>query len=137
MSELKNKIEADYMQALRNKNAVAKNLLSVIRGEIQSAEKQPGAPADLPDGDVLRILTKLAKSIRDTQAVQPSAQSAEELFIVESYLPKQMTEQEIADAISAIPGEPNIAEVMRAFANLPADRKTVSAVYHRIKNNKN
>lgn len=136
MSELKNKIEADYMQALRNKNAVAKNLLSVIRGEIQSAEKQPGAPADLPDGDVLRILTKLAKSIRDTQAVQSSEQSAEELFIVESYLPKQMTEQEITDVILAIPGEPNIAEVMRAFANMPADRKTVSAVYHRIKTNK-
>jgi len=36
---LKEKINADYMTAFRAKNTVAKNLLSVIKGEIQTTEK--------------------------------------------------------------------------------------------------
>ena len=46
---LKEKISTDYMSAFRAKNTVAKNLLSVIKGEIQTIEKNTGeSPFDLP-----------------------------------------------------------------------------------------
>ena len=131
---LKEKISADYMSAFRNKNTVAKNLLSVIKGEIQTIEKNTGVE-NLSDADVTKILNKTVKSLKETNASFPSAQTAEELFIVESYLPKQMNETEITVKIQELVGEgaSNVAEIMRAFAALPADRKLVASIYHSLK----
>ena len=131
---LKEKISADYMSAFRNKNTVAKNLLSVIKGEIQTLEKNAGAE-NLSDEEVTKILNKTVKSLKETQSKFPSAQTAEELFIVESYLPKQMSETEIVSKIQELVegGAGNIADIMRAFAKLPADRQLVSSIYHSLK----
>ena len=131
---LKEKINADYMSAFRAKNTVAKNLLSVIKGEIQTIEKNTGVE-NLSDEEVTKILAKTRKSLEETRSKFPSDQTTEELFIVESYLPKQMNESEIAVKIQELVdgGASNIAEIMRAFASLPADRKLVSSVYHSLK----
>ena len=131
---LKEKINADYMSAFRAKNTVAKNLLSVIKGEIQTIEKNTGVE-NLSDEEVTKILAKTRKSLEETRSKLPSDQTTEELFIVESYLPKQMNESEIAVKIQELVdgGASNIAEIMRAFASLPADRKLVSSVYHSLK----
>lgn len=131
---LKEKISADYMSAFKAKNTVAKNLLSVIKGEIQTIEKNQGID-NLSDEEVTKILNKTLKSLKETNASFPSAQTAEELFIVESYLPKQMSEDEITVKVQELIAENdlNIAEVMRAFASYPADRKLVAEVYHSLK----
>lgn len=131
---LKEKINADYMSAFKTKNTVAKNLLSVIKGEIQTIEKNQGID-NLSDEEVTKILNKTVKSLKETNASFPSEQTAEELLIVESYLPKQMTEEEITTKIQEMISENdlNIAEVMRAFASYPADRKLVAEVYHSLK----
>jgi uncharacterized protein YqeY len=127
---LKQKINADYMTAFKEKNSVAKNLLSVIKGEIQTIEKNTKVE-NLSDREVVKILSKTVKSLKETNASFPSAQTAEELFIVESYLPTQMTEAEISTKMDEViaAGAGNIAEVMRAFDTLPADRKLVSQIY--------
>ena len=131
---LKEKISADYMSAFRAKNTVAKNLLSVIKGEIQTIEKNQNID-NLSDEEVTKILNKTVKSLKETNTSFPSAQTAEELFIVESYLPKQMSEDEIRVKVQELISENdlNIAEVMRAFVSYPADRKLVAEVYHSLK----
>lgn len=131
---LKEKIYADYMSAFRNKNTVAKNLLSVIKGEIQTIEKNNGTE-NLSDDEVTKILNKTVKSLKETNTSFPSEQTAEELFIVESYLPKQMNEEEIKAKINELVegGAGNVAEIMRAFASLPADRKLVASIYQTLK----
>lgn len=131
---LKEKINADYMTAFKTKNTVAKNLLSVIKGEIQTIEKNTGVE-NMSDEDVIKILNKSVKSLKETQASFPSTQTAEELFIVESYLPKQMSEDEIRVKIQELmnEGAGNVAEIMRAFATLPADRKTVAQIFNSLK----
>ena len=131
---LKEKINADYMLAFKAKNTIAKNLLSVIKGEIQTIEKNQGID-NLSDEEVTKILNKTVKSLKETNASFPSEQTAEELLIVESYLPKQMTEDEITTKIQELISEKdlNIAEVMRAFASYPADRKLVAEVYNSLK----
>ena len=128
---LKEKINADYMTAFKAKNTVAKNLLSVIKGEIQTIEKNIGVE-NLPDEEVIKILNKSVKSLKETQTKFPSIQTAEELFIIESYLPKQMSEEEIRNKIVELKanGAENIAEIMRAFASLPADRKEVARIFN-------
>jgi len=127
---LKEKINADYMSAFKSKNVVAKNLLSVVKGEIQTIEKNIGVDS-LSDDEVVKILNKTVKSLKETQSKSPSAQTAEELFIIESYLPKQMTEEEILFKIGELisSGASSTGEIMRGFAGLPADRKMVSEIY--------
>jgi uncharacterized protein YqeY len=132
---LKEKINIDYMAAFRSKNVVAKNLLSVIKGEIQTQEKNAGIET-LSDEEVTKILNKTVKSLKETQSKFPSEQTTQELAIVESYLPKQMSESEITTKIQeliALAGASNLGEIMKAFANLPADRKLVSNLYNSLK----
>ena len=70
--KLKEKINADYMTAFRAKNTTAKNLLSVIKGEIQTTEKNTGVE-NMSDEDVMKILKKTVKSLKETNASFPSA----------------------------------------------------------------
>jgi uncharacterized protein YqeY len=128
---LKEKINADYMTAFKSKNVLAKNLLSVIKGEIQTTEKNVGVET-LSDEEVTKILNKTVKSLKETQSKAATVQTAEELFIVESYLPKQMTAEEIEmkiDDLIESGAASNMGEVMKAFGGLPADRKLVSDIY--------
>lgn len=128
---LKEKINADYMTAFKSKNVIAKNLLSVIKGEIQTIEKNVGVET-LSDEEVTKILAKTRKSLEETRSKFPSDQVTEELFIVESYLPKQMTSEEIEmkiDEMIEFGAASNVGEVMKAFSGLPADRKLVSDIY--------
>jgi uncharacterized protein YqeY len=132
---LKEKINADFITAMKNKEQVKKNLLSVIRGEIQTMEKNMGGNTVILDDDITNILNKIAKSLRESIKISPTDELNEELTIVESYLPKQMTQEEITIIVKQLIEENdlNIAEVMRHFGNLPADRKEVSSIYHSLK----
>ena len=134
---IKEQINKDYMTAFKAKNTVAKNLLSVVKGEIQTAEKNTGVE-DLSDEDVLKILTKTAKSLNETiKSLSPIdgkgediVQACAELAILKCYLPKQMSREEISQKVTEIvnSGVTNIGAIMKEFAQLPADKKVVSEV---------
>ena len=126
---LKQRINADYIDALKNKQIDKKNFLGVIRGEIQNEEFRALGIGD--DATVLNILRKIEKSLKQTN----TAESLAELEYIKPYLPEEMTEADIVAKITELKanGASNIAEVMRAFATLPADRKLVSEVYHSMK----
>ena len=129
---LKEKINKDYLEAFKAKNTVAKNLLSVIKGEIQTIEKNTGVE-NLSDEDVTKILNKSVKSLKETLA-SVSGEKVEsvqlELNIVESYLPKQLSVEEIQSKIDALvaSGVKNLGQIMKEFSTLPADKKVVSEI---------
>lgn len=133
METLKVKINADYMSAFKAKNTIAKNLLSVIKGEIQTIEKNQGIET-LSDEEVTKILNKTVKSLKETNTSFPSEQTTEELVIVESYLPKQLSKDEIVNKVTELKnnGITNIGLIMKEFASLPVDRKIVSEVIKEI-----
>jgi uncharacterized protein YqeY len=131
---LKEKINKDYIEAFKAKNTVSKNLLSVIKGEIQTLEKNTGVES-LSDEDVIKILNKSVKSLKETiKSLAPTdngeslVQTCAELAIVECYLPKLMSEQEIQIKIDSLitSGVTNIGMIMKEFNSLPADKKLVS-----------
>lgn len=130
---LKEKISADYMTAFKSKNVVAKNLLSVIKGEIQTQEKNTGVET-LSDEEVTKILAKTRKSLEETRSKFPSDQTTEEIFIVESYLPKQLSREDIVVKVTElkVAGITNIGQIMKEFATLPVDRKIVSEVIKEV-----
>jgi uncharacterized protein YqeY len=134
---LREKIYTDYMTAFKERDAVKKNLLSVVKGEIQTLEKNLGVES-LGDDEIIKILNKVAKSLREVMVTDNAKILSDvrvELDIIEAYLPKQMTEDEIKTKIQELldGGSSNIADIMRAFATLPADRQKVSQIYHNLK----
>jgi uncharacterized protein YqeY len=134
---LREQIYADYMTSFKERDTVKKNLLSVVKGEIQTLEKNLGVDS-LDDNEVTKILNKVAKSLREvliTDSATVISDVRVELDIIEAYLPKQMTEEEIKSKINELinNGAGNVAEIMRAFATLPADRKQVSQIYQTLK----
>jgi len=124
----KEKIEKDYIVAFKAKDTVAKNLLSVIKGEIQSAEKAPGFQGTMSDEDVNKILYKTIKNLKETIDQSGDDESKSQLLIVESYLPKQMSKEEVVKKVTELvsSGITNIGGIMKEFATLPADKKMVS-----------
>ena len=126
---LKQQIQKDYLDAFKSKNVIVKNLLSVIKGEIQTIEKNTGT-VDLPDEDIIKILNKTAKSLKE-MAASGSEIATLELQIIENYLPKQMTKEEIETKISELVsnGMISLGQIMKEFSTLPADKKVVSEVF--------
>jgi uncharacterized protein YqeY len=128
---LKEKINKDYIEAFKAKNTVAKNLLSVIKGEIQTIEKNTSVE-NLSDEDVTKILNKTVKSLKETlTSLSDTAKistTQTELKIVESYLPTQLSVEEIQSKIDALvaSGVKNLGMIMKEFNSLPVDKKVVS-----------
>ena len=124
---LKEKINADFMTAFKSKNMVAKSILSVVKGEIQTVEKNIGSD-NLSDAEVTKILTKTVKSLKETITLTNDEKSKVELSVIEVYLPTQMSKEEVTAKVTELvnSGITQIGAIMKEFATLPADKKMVS-----------
>ena len=130
---LKEQISKDYMTAFKEKNVVAKNLLSVVNGEIQTIEKNTGVDC-LSDAEVIKILNKTAKSLKEVIATSGDAESITQLEMVEALLPAAMTREDVVVKVSALvaSGITNVGGIMKEFATLQVDRKVVSEVIKEV-----
>jgi uncharacterized protein YqeY len=140
---LKEQINKDYMSAFKAKDVVTKNLLSVVKGEIQTIEKNTGIDS-LTDTEVTKILQKNVKSLKETLDVlendhnqnntDKKEQVKKELLVIRTYLPKEMSRDEISNKIEQLKSEgiTQIGLIMKEFNNLPADKKLVAEI---LKNN--
>jgi len=124
---LKEKINADFMTAFKSKNMVTKSILSVVKGEIQTVEKNIGSD-NLSDAEVTKILTKTVKSLKETITLTNDEKSKVELSVIEVYLPTQMSKEEVTAKVTELvnSGITQIGAIMKEFATLPADKKMVS-----------
>ena len=138
----KEKIEKDYIIALKEKNVVAKNLLSVVKGEIQNVEKNIGQ-VNLSDEEVNKILTKVSKSVNETISGLNSSSNyspdllvsaVAEFTIIQKYLPRQMSREEVVQKVTELSnsGVKNIGSIMKEFSTLSVDRKLVSEIIKEI-----
>jgi len=133
---LKETISKNYVEAFKSGEKVKKNLLGVVKSEITTLEKNINTE-NLPDAEVIKILNKISKNLKETLSQADNEESKIELSIIESYLPQQMSEQDVRTAIEQIisetgaksPGE--IGKVMGGFNSKfagKADNKTVSII---------
>ena len=130
---LKEQISKDYMTAFKERNVVAKNLLSVVKGEIQTIEKNTGVDC-LTDAEVIKILNKTAKSLKEVIEISGDEESKSQLIIVDGYLPKQMSREDVVTKVNALvaSGITNVGGIMKEFATLQVDRKVVSEVIKEV-----
>ena len=125
---LKEKISKDFIKAFKEKDVLRKSLLSTVKGEIQTIEKNQGVET-LSDEEVLKILNKFAKSLKENVSLGDE-NSEKELSVIQEYLPKEMSQSEIESKVSEIIGNgaSNIGQIMKEFSNLQADKKVVSQI---------
>ena len=130
---LKVQISKDYMTAFKERNVVSKNLLSVIKGEIQTIEKNTGVE-NLSDEEVIKILNKTAKSLKVVIDISGDKESISQLEIVNSYLPKSMSREEVTEKVKSLveSGVNNIGGIMKEFSNDVVDRKMLSEVIKEV-----
>ena len=132
MSNLKDKISEDFMKAFKAKDMDKRNFLGVVKGEIQLQE---GRGIDSTDENVLKVLKKIEKSLKQTN----TEEATKELSYIEKYLPSQMSEGKIKEIILEYTnsGMVNIGQIMGKFNKEhkgKADNKLVSEIVKSILN---
>ena len=102
-------VSDDIKTAMKAKDKVRLETLRNIKKYFIEAKTAPGANDNLTDEDALKILAKLAKQGKETAALYKekeredlAEQEAAQAVIIEEYLPRQMSEQEIESAVKAI-----------------------------------
>lgn len=101
---LKEKINADFMEAYKNKNMEKKNFLGVLKGTIQTQE---GKLIESTDENVLKVIKAFEKGIVETieskKSLGQDTSNAElELGYLKPYMPVLMSEDEIRLAIKEL-----------------------------------
>ena len=114
--DLFEKVSEDIKTAMKAKDKVALETLRNIKKVFLEAKTAPGANDTLSDADALKLIQKLAKQGKDAadiyiQQGRQDLADAElaQVKVMEAYLPKQMTPEELEDALRAIIAETGAA----------------------------
>ena len=116
--ELFEKVSKDIVAAMKAKDKVTLEALRNIKKVFIEAKTAPGANDSLDDAVALKILQKLAKQGHDsadlyTQQNRPDLAEAEmaQVRVIESYLPKAMSNEEIEVAVKEIIAETGASSI--------------------------
>ncbi len=97
---LKNQLQADLKVAMKEKDRLRKSTITLIRAAILQVEKDE--KVELNDEQIIEIIAKKLKQGRDSLAEFEKAQRDDliqqaqaEIAIIKSYLPPQLTREEI------------------------------------------
>ena len=96
-------------EAMKNKDEVLLRGVRAIKAEIIKAKTEPGANGEItPDGE-MKLLQKLVKQRKDSLSIYQeqnrpdlAAKEAEEISVIEKFLPAQMSEAEIIAAVKEV-----------------------------------
>ncbi len=124
---LETQVMTEMKEAMKSKDEAGLRGLRAIKAEIIKAKTEPGANGIVTEDGELKLLQKLVKQRRDSLEIYTTqnredlaVKEREEIAIIEKFLPKQLSDAEIKEAIAAV-----IAEV---GATSPADMGKVMGV---------
>lgn len=131
---LRSRLEKSLKDALLNRNDRAVSTLRLILAALKDrdiAERGKGNSSGLDDSQIEVLLQSMIKQRRESikayeQAGRDelAAQEAEEIAIIETFLPKQLNEQEILEAVQvaiAETGATKIKDMGKVMASLKAN----------------
>ncbi len=142
------KISEDIKEAMKARAKVRLETLRNIKKVFLEAKTAPGANDTLSDEDAMKILQKLAKQGKESAAtfVQQNRQDLadhelEQVAVIEEYLPKPLTEEEIEQIVKQVIAETgatsmkDMGKVMGTASKLMAGKAeggTISQVVKRL-----
>ena len=104
---LKEKLMEDLKDSMKNKNEIRKNTVQMVRAAILQIEKDKGIQVE--DDKILEIIAKEVKTKKDALKDFEKAkrqdlidQTNKEIEILQEYLPKQLTKEEIKEKLEKI-----------------------------------
>lgn len=105
-------VNADIKSAMLARDKVRLEALRGIKKEFLEAKTAPGANGELSDDAAMKILVKMAKQRRESAQIyseqnRPELAEAElaEMEVINGYLPRQMSEDELRAALVEIIAE--------------------------------
>lgn len=118
---LQEQINADIITAMKAKDEASLRALRALKSALLLAATAEGATGDnISDEQAIKIFQKLAKQRKESMEIflqngrtELASKEKEELDVIEKYLPKQMSEEEIKAALTAV--------IQEAGANSAAD----------------
>ena len=139
---------AEMKEAMKSKDEAALRGLRAIKAEIIKAKTEPGAGGEIDEATEQKFLQKMMKQRRDSLEIfekqgreDLATKEREEMAIIEKFLPKQLTEDEIKAAIAAIIAETgassaaDMGKVMGVASKQlagKADGKTISTIVKQL-----
>src|SRR5512141_3251802 len=109
MTTLKERLHADVVGHMQDRNKVALTTVRNVLGEIETREKSGKTPIVLHDAQVTSLLQKEAAKRRDTARIYTEAGEADraaaevaEAEIIEAYLPKPLTRAEVEAIVDEV-----------------------------------
>ncbi|HEU4470228.1 MAG TPA: GatB/YqeY domain-containing protein [Flavisolibacter sp.] len=141
---LEQQIMAEMKEAMKSKDEAALRSLRAIKAEIIKAKTEPGAGGEISAEKETAMLQKMMKQRRDSLDIYRQQNRAdlaqkeeEEMSVIERFLPKQLSPEELKTELSQIIAETGAAspadmgKVMGVATKKlagRADGKTVSAL---------
>ena len=102
-------ISSAITAAMKARDKVRLETLRAIKKDFLEAKTAPGANGALSDDAALKIIAKLVKQRKDTAVIyqennrpELAANELAEAAIMEEYLPKQLSEEELTESLKAI-----------------------------------
>lgn len=124
---LEQKVMAEMKDAMKAKDEASLRGLRAIKAEIIKAKTEPGVNGELTEDVENKMLQKMLKQRKDSLEIYQTQNRAdlakkeeEEIAIIEKFLPKQMDEAELKEALKAI--------IEKVAASSPADMGKVMGV---------
>lgn len=141
--DLFNQISADIKSAMLAKNKVRLEALRGVKKEFLEAKTAKGSTGELADDQAMKILAKMVKQRKETAELYTAQNRPElaenelaEAAVIESYLPKALTDEELTAELRKIIAEvgatsaKEMGRVMGVASRVlagRADGKTISA----------
>jgi uncharacterized protein YqeY len=101
------RIDSELKDAMRNKEAQKLGVLRMLKAAVKNAAiEKGGADGEMNDADVVQVIRKQAKQRQDSiesfdKGGRPelAAKENEELSILQSYLPQQISAEALSEAV--------------------------------------
>lgn len=145
---LKSQIESDIKSAMLKKDKDRLRALRAIKSLILLAETEKGGGEVLSEATEMKLLTKAAKQRKDSLEIfkqqgrdDLAAVEQAELDVIDDYLPKQMSEEEVEAEVKKIieetsaSGPQDMGKVMGVATKKlagKAEGKTISAIAKKL-----
>jgi uncharacterized protein len=137
---LKTEVFEQLKQAMKNKDVLAKGVLTLVKSALDSAEKEKGAA--LSEQEEIAIINREIKQTNQSLDGAKQAERADliekeeaKLTILKSFLPKQLSEEEIIAELQAagITSGMNMGDAMKIAKPLLAGKADGASISKAVK----
>lgn len=145
---LQQQVNTDIITAMKAKDEASLRALRALKSALLLAATAEAGKSEINDEEAIKIFQKLAKQRKESMEIflqnnrtELAQKEKEEIDVIERYLPKQMSEDEIKSALQKVVAEAGASSAadfgkvmplaMKALAG-KADGKIISAVLKQL-----